>query len=49
MNKEYLIGEIKERQKVTQKLRDKLWKIQDEKYLKKVKKVLGDFYFKTYP
>ncbi len=40
--------EIEERDKVTQKLRDKLWKIEDEEYLKKVKKVLGNFYLKTH-
>ena len=40
--------QIKEKEKITQKLRDKLWKIEDEEYLKKVKKVLGNFYLKTY-
>lgn len=48
MNKEDLKGEIEERQKVIQKLRDKLWKIEDEEYLTKVKKVLGNFYLRTY-
>ncbi len=48
MKKEELKKQIEERNKVTQKLRDKLWKIEDEEYLKKVKKVLGDFYLRTY-
>lgn len=48
MGKEKLKKQIKERNKVTQKLREKLWKIEDEEYLKKVKKVLGDFYLRTY-
>lgn len=39
---------IEERDKVTQKLRDALWKIEDEEYLKKIKKVLGNFYLRTY-
>ncbi len=40
--------QIQERDKVTQKLREKLWKIEDEKYLKKVKKVLGNMYLRAY-
>ncbi len=39
---------IEERDKVTQKLRDALWKIEDEEYLKKIRKVLGNFYLRTY-
>ena len=46
--KEELKKEIEERDKITQKLIDKLWKIEDEEYLKKVKKVLGNLYLKTY-
>ncbi|HEY0090179.1 MAG TPA: hypothetical protein VGB37_15130 [Candidatus Lokiarchaeia archaeon] len=46
--KEELKKQIEERNKITQKLRKRLWKIEDEEYLKKVKKVLGNFYFKTY-
>lgn len=43
-----LKNQIEERDKITQKLREKLWKIKDEKYLKKAKKVLGNFYMKVY-
>ena len=48
MNKEELKKQIKERDTATQELRDALWKIEDEEYLKKVKKVLGNFYLRTY-
>ena len=47
-NKTKLKKEIEERDKVTQKLREKLWKIEDEEYLKKVKKILGNLYLRTY-
>jgi len=48
MNKKELKQQIEEKSKVTQKLREKLWKIEDEEYLTKVKKVLGNFYLRTY-
>lgn len=48
LSEKQLKEQIEKRQKVTQKLREKLWKIEDEKYLKKVKNVLGNFYLRTY-
>jgi len=48
MDKEELKKQIKERDTATQKLRDALWKIEDEEYLKKVKNVLGNIYLRTY-
>jgi len=55
MTKKYKLTEkkefkkqIEERDKITQKMREKLWKVEDEEYLKKVKKVLGNIYLRTY-
>jgi hypothetical protein len=48
ITKEELKKQIKERDKITQKLKENLCRIEDEEYLKKVKKVLGDFYLRTY-
>ena len=47
-DEEILKRQIEERNKVIQKLRENLLKIQDKKYLEKVKKVLGNFYLRTY-
>jgi hypothetical protein len=48
MDKGQLKKEIEVRDKETMRLRQKLWKIEDEEYLKKVKKVLGNYYLRTY-
>ena len=47
-DEEILKKQIEERDKITQKLKKNLWKIQNEEYLKKVKNVLGNFYLRTY-
>jgi hypothetical protein len=48
MDKEQLKKELESKEKETMKLRRKLWEIEAEKYLKKVKKVLGNYYLRTY-